>query len=89
MRSTRASNAVMRLKERSNNAAYSMVSLPDGRFYLALNHGQPNAEKVSEALEQDAFVAFVNSIAKQAPKKLSKLDVAFEQKLKASGKSSS
>jgi hypothetical protein len=32
-RSTKASNAVQRLKDRSNGTAYSMVSMADGRFF--------------------------------------------------------
>ena len=84
-RSTKASNAVLRLKERSNQAPYSMVSTSDGRFYLVLS-GIEQDQKLNEPLEIDAFVSFVNSIAKQAPRKASKLDIAFEEKLSRSGK---
>ena len=86
MRSTRASNAVMRLKERSDQAPYSMVSMSDGRFYLVLNNGSEEPEKISEPLELDSFVTFVNNVKKQTPKKASKLDVAFEAKLRKSTK---
>ena len=85
-RSTKASNAVLRLKERSKQAPYSMVSTSDGRFYLVLTGSGETQEKLNEPLEIDAFVSFVNSIAKQAPKKASKLDLAFEEKLQNSGK---
>lgn len=85
-RSTKASNAVLRLKERSNQAPYSMVSTSDGRFYLVLNGPGDTSEKLNEALEIDAFVSFVNGIAKQAPRKASKLDIAFEEKLARSAK---
>lgn len=85
-RSTKASNAVLRLKERSNQAPYSMVSTSDGRFYLVLGGSDGSSEKLNEALEIDAFVSFVNSVAKQAPRKASKLDIAFEAKLQASSK---
>jgi len=84
-RSTKAAYAVNRLRERSN-AAYSMVSLADGRFSLTLaNLEQPDElpASVSEAMEMDEFVAYVNSLQKLAPKKASKLDVAFEKKLAA------
>ena len=84
-RSTKASNAVLRLKERSNQAPYSMVSTSDGRFYLVLS-GIEQDQKLNEPLEIDAFVSFVNSVAKQAPRKASKLDIAFEEKLSRSGK---
>ncbi|MET3118638.1 hypothetical protein AAKU64_002871 [Undibacterium sp. GrIS 1.8] len=82
LRSTRAATAVMRLKDRSNNAPYSMVSTADNRFYLSLANDSDVPEKLNEPLELDAFVAFVNSIQKQAPKKASKLDIAFEAKLR-------
>lgn len=83
-RSTKASNAVQRLKQRSNNAPYSMVSLADGRFYLTLARDDDGQETLNPPLELDAFVAFVNSLHTQAPKKASKLDLAFEKKLRAS-----
>jgi len=85
-RTTKASNAVQRLKERSKGATYSMVSMADGRFFLTRSDGAGTPEKLSEPLEMDAFVAFVNSLEKQAPKKVSKLDLAFEQKLQNSKK---
>ncbi|MCH8621535.1 hypothetical protein [Undibacterium sp. TS12] len=85
-RSTKASNAVNRLRERSNNAPYSMVSLADGRFSLTLanlDNPDEHPQAIGEALEIDDFVAYVNSLHKQAPKKASKLDIAFEKKLAA------
>lgn len=81
-RTTKASNAVLRLKQRCDNAPYSMVSTSDGRFYLVLNQASGIQEKLCDALEIDAFVSFVNSISKLAPRKASKLDIAFEAKLK-------
>jgi crotonobetainyl-CoA:carnitine CoA-transferase CaiB-like acyl-CoA transferase len=83
-RSTRVSAAVNRLRERSNNAPYSMVTMADGRFYLILANGDDEAAPLNEPMEMDEFVAFVNSIQKLAPKKASKLDIAFEAKLQAS-----
>ncbi|MFZ6641100.1 hypothetical protein ACO0LL_15230 [Undibacterium sp. TC4M20W] len=85
-RSTKAAYAVNRLRERSNNAPYSMVSLADGRFSLTLaNLEQPDElpASVSDAMEMDEFVVYVNNLHKQAPKKASKLDVAFEKKIAA------
>lgn len=80
-RSTKASYAVLRLKERSNQAPYSMVSMPDGRFFLTLARPDASVETVCEPLEIDAFVSFVNGINKLAPKKVSKLEQAFDAKL--------
>jgi hypothetical protein len=85
-RSTKASNAVVRLKDRSNQAPYSMVTTSDGLFYLVLTNSGDASEKLNEPLEMDAFVSFVNSVSKQAPKKASKFDMAFEEKLQKSGK---
>ncbi|MFZ6751136.1 hypothetical protein [Undibacterium sp. Ren11W] len=85
-RSTKASNAVLRLNQRSAQAAYSMVSTSDGHFYLVLANGEESVVKLNEPLEIDAFVSFVNSVSKQAPKKASKFDLAFEEKLQRSGK---
>ncbi|MBR7791048.1 hypothetical protein KDM87_00445 [Undibacterium sp. FT147W] len=85
-RSTKAGNAVQRLKNRSNGAAYSMVSMADGRFFLTRSNGTNTPDVLHEPLEIDAFVAYVNSLEKQAPKKVSKLDLAFEQKLQNSKK---
>jgi crotonobetainyl-CoA:carnitine CoA-transferase CaiB-like acyl-CoA transferase len=81
MRSTKASNAVARLKTRSGNEAYSMVNMADGRFYLVLSKEDGDTEQLSQAMELDDFVAHVDSISKQAPKKASKLDQAFEARL--------
>lgn len=81
-RSTKASNAVLRLKQRSNNAPYSMVSTGSGHFYLVLGHDPESQEQLCTALEIDEFVRFVNSLQKEAPRKASKLDIAFEAKLK-------
>lgn len=80
-RTTKASNAILRLKQRSQNEAYSMVSMSDGRFYLVMNRLDTQAHKLSEPLEIDEFVRFVNQQDKAAPKKISKLDIAFESKL--------
>ncbi len=83
-RSTKASNAVNRLRERSNNAPYSMVSMADGRFFLTLANSEQLDElpqALAEPMEMDEFVVYVNNLHKQAPRKASKLDVAFEKKI--------
>ncbi|MDQ9170334.1 hypothetical protein Q8A64_07900 [Oxalobacteraceae bacterium R-40] len=85
MRSTKASNAVERLKRRSGNAHYSMVRTGNGLFYLAEMQESGALEKVSEAFEQDDFVAYVNSLGPQQPKRVSKLDQAFEKQLAGRG----
>lgn len=81
MRSTKASAALERLKSRSGNASYSMVRTADGMFFLVSSEGGGAPAKLSEALEMDAFVAFVNAYGPQTPKRVSKLDVAFESQL--------
>lgn len=77
-RSTRASAAVERLKVRSANAAYSMARTGDGLFFLSERAGAP---PLCEPLELDQFVAFVNQLGPQTPRRMSKLDVAFEKQL--------
>ncbi|CAN5300939.1 hypothetical protein BH11PSE11_BH11PSE11_11060 [soil metagenome] len=79
MRSTRATAAVERLKRRSGNAQYSLVRTAEELFYLVL--GVPPARQ-SEALELDAFVKFVDAFGPQTPKRVSKLDLAFESQLR-------
>lgn len=77
-RSTRASAAVDRLKVRSGNAGYSMARTGEGLFFLSERPGSP---PLCEPLELDAFVAFVNALGPQTPRRVSKLDVAFEKQL--------
>lgn len=77
-RSTRASNAVDRLKVRSGNPGYSMARTGEGLFFLTAAPGEP---PLCEPLELDDFVAFVNKTGPQTPRKISKLDVAFEKQL--------
>ncbi len=86
-RTTSAAYAVTRLKARSNLAPYSMVSQADGRFYLVLHGVDGAVSKLCDALEIDEFIRFVDSINKAAPKKASKLDLAFEEKLRRRDKS--
>jgi hypothetical protein len=77
-RSTRASAAVDRLKIRSGNPGYSMARTGDGLFFLSERPGEP---ALCEPLELDDFVAFVNKLGPQTPRRVSKLDVAFEKQL--------
>lgn len=77
-RSTRASAAVDRLKVRSGNPGYSMARTGDGLFFLCEAPGEP---PLCEPLELDPFVAFVNGLGPQTPRRVSKLDVAFEKQL--------
>ncbi len=85
MRSTRASSAVARLKTRSNNPRYSMQIASNGTFSLMETNPAGALEVRSPALELDEFVAFVNATLPEKPKKLSKLDIAFEKQLVKKG----
>jgi len=80
MRSTRAVAAVERLKERSQNPNYAMI-VASGLFYLALRTGESGTEKLSQPLPLDDFVKFVNGFGPPKPRKISKLDEAFEKQL--------
>ena len=77
-RSTRASTAVDRLKERSGNQGYSMARTGNGLFQLSEKPGEP---PLCEPLELDDFVAFVKKLGPQEVKRVSKYDVAFEKQL--------
>jgi len=77
-RSTRASAAVDRLKVRSGNPGYSMARTGEGLFFLSEAPGEP---PLCAPLELDEFVAFVNQLGPQTPRRVSKLDVAFEKQL--------
>ncbi len=81
MRSTKATAAVERLKRRSGNAQYSMVRTASGLFYLVLNSGATPPEQLSDPLELDAFVKFVNEFGPQIPRRVTKMDAAFEKQL--------
>lgn len=79
MRSTRASAAIERLKVRSGNNQYAMVRTADGMFYLAV--APDISEMLSEPMDMEAFVKFIDGFGPQKPKRVSKLDVAFEKQL--------
>ena len=78
MRSTRATSAIERLKVRSGNPRYSMARTGAELFFLTEGPGLP---PLCPPLELDEFVAFVNQLGPQTPRRVSKLDVAFEKQL--------
>ena len=77
-RSTRATAAVERLKERSGNPRYSMARTGAGAL---AQEEQDGAAPLCEPLELDQFVAFVNGLGPQIARRMSKLDAAFEKQL--------
>jgi hypothetical protein len=77
-RSTRASSAVDRLKERTGNPGYSMVRTGEGLFSLSERPGEP---PLCPPMELDAFVAFVKALGPQEVRRVSKNDVEFEKQL--------
>jgi hypothetical protein len=77
-RATRATSAIDRLKRRTGNEKYSMSVTGSGHFFLSEGAGNP---PLNAPMELDEFVAFVNGIAPPAPKRASKLDIAFEKQL--------
>jgi hypothetical protein len=77
-RSTRASSAVDRLKERTGNPGYSMARTGEGLFFLSET---PGGEPLCAPLELDEFVAFVKKLGPQEVRRVSKYDVAFEKQL--------
>lgn len=78
VRSTRASAAVERLKERTGHKGYSMTRTGEGLFSLSEKPGGP---ALCPPLELDAFVAFVNKLGPQKVQRISKNDAAFEKQL--------
>jgi hypothetical protein len=81
MRSTKATAAVERLKARSGNPHYVAVRTAGGLFRLELDSGSEPPAILSEALLPDDFVQWVDRFGPQKPKRVSKLDVAFERQL--------
>ncbi|KAF1046344.1 MAG: hypothetical protein GAK35_01029 [Herbaspirillum frisingense] len=82
MRSTRAASAIERLNNRAETKQYSMLRTSDERFVLTQRVAGMPMERLSEALELDEFVAFVNAYGPQKPKRVSKLDVQFEKNMR-------
>jgi hypothetical protein len=81
MRSTRATSAVERLNSRSGDLRYSMVRTSGELFYLVQNAGAATPIKLCEPMTLEDFAQFVNAYGPQKPKRISKLDVAFEKQL--------
>ena len=81
MRSTRATSAIERLNNRTGTRQYSMTRTADELFFLVQRVPEKAPEKLCEPLPLDEFVAFVNAYGPQKPKRVSKLDVAFEKQL--------
>lgn len=77
-RSTRASSAVERLKNRTGNPGYSMARTGEGLFFLSERPGEP---PLCAPLELDDFVRFVNGLGPQEVRRVSKHDVEFEKQL--------
>jgi hypothetical protein len=80
MRSTRASAAVARLNRRSEGRQYVMALTGSGLFKLREQY-EGTEKEVSEALDQDDFVRFVNSLGPQEIKRVTKNDAAFALQL--------
>lgn len=80
MRSTRASAAVARLNRRSEGRQYVMALTGSGLFKLR-ERCEGVEKEVSEALDQDEFVRFVNALGPQEIKRVTKNDAAFALQL--------
>ena len=80
MRSTKASAAIDRLNKRSNSH-YSMALSSNGMFCLVLKDETGEAKRLSEPMQMDDFVTFVNAYGPQTPKRISKLDIEFSKQL--------
>jgi hypothetical protein len=83
MRGTRAISAVQRLRERTSNPHYAAIGMPGGLFRL-VDRASGVELPLSEPLPLDDFVAFVDAMSPAKPKRVSKLDVAFEAQIKRS-----
>ena len=81
MNSTKATGAIERLNARAGTRQYSMARTAGEMFYLLQRTPEHPAEKLCEPLPLDEFVAFVNAYGPQKPKRVSKLDTAFEKQL--------
>jgi hypothetical protein len=81
MRSTKATAALERLKRRSGDSGYSMVRNADGLFYLVRTSDSGALEKLCEPMEQDDFVQLLNGMGPQTPRRITKMDAAFEKQL--------
>jgi len=82
MRSTKASNAVARLNARDSGHRYSLVMTASGFFRLLRAAAGSAPEKISGDLTLEEFIEFTNKIGPQKKIKASKLDEAFEKRLR-------
>ncbi|MGE5471795.1 MAG: hypothetical protein ACM3X0_13425 [Bacteroidota bacterium] len=80
MRSTRATAAVARLNQRSVGRHYLMVITGSSQFVLRERVAGVDQE-VSEPLDLDDFVHFVNAQGPQTVPRVSKNDAAFAKQL--------
>jgi len=81
MRSTKASTAIARLNRRTENSMYLMGATGGGLFYLMRTAETGVTETLSEPMGLEEFVRFVDAYGPQKPRKISKLDAAFEKQL--------
>ena len=81
MRSTKATAAIERLKERSGNQHYAMVRTGDELFYLIDRSPEGEPLVLSGRLPLEEFVAFVKAFGPQKARKATKSDLAFEKQL--------
>ncbi len=80
MRSTRATAAVARLNQRSEESHYLMVMTGSGLFLLR-ERVDGSDRDISEALPLDDFVRFVNAQGPQQAPRITKNDAAFAKQL--------
>jgi len=80
MRSTRATAAVARLNQRSEGRHYLMVITSSSHFVLR-ERIEGVDKDVSEPLELDEFVRFVNAQGPQVVPRVTKNDAAFARQL--------
>ncbi len=78
IRSTRATAAVARLNRRVEGLHYLLVVTSAGLFKL---RKQAAAEDLTEPLELDAFVSFVDAQGPQISRRITKNDAAFALQL--------
>lgn len=81
MRSTRASAAIARLNRRTDGSPYLMGATGSGLFYLIRADAASFPQTLSEPMDLDAFVRFIDAFGPQKPRKISRLDAEFEKQL--------
>ena len=80
MRSTRATAAIERLNRRAEGRQYSMVITSAGLFKLR-EQVAGGSKEISEPLDLDSFVRFVDAQGPQKPPRISKNEAAFANQL--------